>query len=153
MKNSLIIVAILCALGIAVYLWQAGLPKSIEATENLPTGPGTSAPVAENDTVRANLIGSWRSVDDPNFEREFKSSGIAEDRYTGEERATVTGSWTIVDRNHEVPSAVRTARENDTILRIAFPEEVLFFIVVDATKDSLDLSYIGGGGQMRFTRI
>lgn len=149
-------IGIVAALGLAAYLWYTGLPSTLapaaeqSATSSPPSAEEHAASLAPA-ALRAEVTGSWQSADDPKFTRVFRADGTVTDRYEGNPDATLSGSWRVIADGEGLPASL--SAEERTIIRVSFPEEVLFFVVTALTEDELEMAYVGGGGSLRFTRI
>lgn len=123
----------------------AVVPLSIE--DDQQEGAGASA----GTETALPLEGTWRSRSDAKFEREFSADGSVEDRYEG--AVTVSGTWDVVDGPELADTGFPAPDAGTRVLRIAFPEEVLYFAIDDLTADSLSLAYLGAGGSLEFERV
>jgi hypothetical protein len=153
-SKFIVALAMLLALGAAGYLWYSGLPPAPSASQDETAQPAAATPDVSTlppSTLKAEMSGSWRSADDAKFTREFHADGTLIDRYEGEPDASVRGSWQVIGGGEGLPASL--AAEERTIVRIAFPEEVLFLVVTALTEDKLEMAYVGGTGSLRFTRI
>jgi hypothetical protein len=129
--------------------WYWFMMRPVADVETAPETEDAARPEAD---AELSITGAWRSADDARFVREFRADGTVEDRYEGDEGATVSGAWNVVadpaSEQAELPSA-----EGMRVVKIQFPEEVLYFSVVNVTDTELELSYLGRGNTLRFTRI
>ncbi|MEK7080062.1 MAG: hypothetical protein AAB901_02120 [Patescibacteria group bacterium] len=156
--NSKILVgiAVVCALGLASYLWYSGQPKKDAVIENATSTPSTAKPQkgasVNPAALKADVTGTWQSTDDPKFTREFRANGTVVDRYEGNKDATTEGSWKVVTDSRTLPASIPNAKDL-TIIQVGFPEEVLLFTVVGVSSTELELSYVGRGNTLHFTRI
>lgn len=101
-------------------------------------------------TVARDIVGTWKSTDDAKFTRQFAADGTLIDRYESNDDA-VRGMWkTFMSADGEsVPSELK---EGVVYLKIAFPEEVMFFSVPKITADSLEMVYLDGD-VLKFTKV
>lgn len=146
-KNVIIGIVVVAAVAIVGYwLWTSGLP-----TQNGGLfAPEVTVSPEENEAIA--LTGVWRSTQDSNFIREFRADGILIDTYTGNEPAESTGTWSFVlgaDReNLPVP-----ADAEDTIVRVTFLEEVMYFGLAELSSSNLILTNYSGNGILEFERV
>jgi len=125
----------------------------VPVTNPLPAKPVESQNNdVPNEQISIELTGVWQSTQDTRFVREFRSDGTVTDRYEGMDDATSTGSWNFVEdpskEQDELPAV-----HNAKILKIQFPEEVLYFALINLTDTGLTLSYLGRGNTLEFTRV
>jgi len=113
-------------------------------------GEGAGEAQDASAAVSANIVGTWRSDEDPKFVRVFAADGTTEDRYDGEKVAT--GAWTAaLGANIDVEAL---PIESDAVyVRIADGEELLNFKVAALTPERLELIYLGRGNTLTFTRV
>ena len=125
----------------------------VSDTEMAPSSEETRGSVATPDQdVRTSIAGTWRSDDDVNFIRVFEADGTVTDSYVGSESATTIGAWSfVVDASKE--QAELPASLDVKVIKIQFPEEVLYFALIDLTDTHLALSYLGRGNTLSFTRV
>ncbi len=101
--------------------------------------------------VGESIQGTWRSLDDEAFTREFRDDGTMVDRYDGE--VTSTSSWqTFAD---VAPSEVSFPIEPNTVYIRALEEDgmMLHFKVVKLTPEELEMIYLEGSGTLRFSFV
>lgn len=105
-----------------------------------------------NEDTAAALAGTWQSTDDARFVRSFDASGAVTDTYEGEEGATSIGTWKfVVDPSEE--QAELPAVKDATVIKIQFPEEVLYFAITDLSATDLSMTYLSRGNTLTFKRI
>lgn len=146
MNNNVVtgIVIVLAVIVIGWWFWSR--PAVAPApTETVPT------PAMSNEAVSAGMTGTWKSSDDAKFTRTFAADGTVIDRYEGEESATLSGQWSVVDPTQESVSlpVVKDAK----VIKIQFPEEALYFAVTSVSETELVMTYLSGNGVLRFTRV
>ncbi|HYE23441.1 MAG TPA: hypothetical protein VEA92_03290 [Candidatus Paceibacterota bacterium] len=100
--------------------------------------------------VRENIIGSWQSTEDPSFTRIFNTDGTIRDLYDGE--PVSDGVW----RSFTAETAGEVAFTPEAgQTYVSFEEEgvePLYFKVDALTPERLELTYMGRGGVLIFTR-
>lgn len=136
--GSVLVTALVCAL--AWWFWSTSYTTT-------PHYPGPSTEVAN-----PSIEGTWRSTDDARFIREFQQDGTVIDTYASAPDATSIGIWTYVENPlREQPDL--PVDNGDTVLKISFAEEVLYFGVSELSENRLVLLYLGGNGILTFERI
>jgi hypothetical protein len=173
MKNIIIVVAVVLGLGILGYVLypfvqERFLAENAEVQEGnigevvIPTEPEDTV---FDETLAAELAGSWRSLDDEQFVRSFTAEGMMMDTYTDEEGDVVsTGSWGRVST--DAPILASFGSPDVPVIKIVFEpvltggegldlpvEENLYFSVVFENQNTLSMVYLNGNGVLRFTRI
>ncbi|HEY0979745.1 MAG TPA: hypothetical protein VGE23_02810 [Candidatus Paceibacterota bacterium] len=148
-----IVIGIVVAIALAVLGWWYWAMMMPENAVPLIPEAGTEAEQPEAVAVsEAALAGTWKSTQDARFVRVFGADGTVIDRYEGDDSATVTGSWSIVaDPAREQPDL--PAIENATVIKVQFPEEVMYFAVTELSATNLSMIYLSGNGVLTFTRV
>lgn len=150
--NRNVVVGIVVVLALAVvgwWYWAIMMPAQVVPEEMAPEGAG-----GEISTVQSSmdLSGTWRSKEDARFVRVFTSDGTITDRYEGEDSATVTGTWSVVeDPASERPELV--VNGDVQVIKVQFAEEVIYFAIAALTETDLSMIYLSGNGSLEFTRI
>lgn len=158
MKTILLIVVVLAiGVGAGYYLAQDRTSDSesgiVENEKNeAPKTPDKSTSIKPSVAVARDIIGAWKSTDDSKFTRQFAPDSTVVDKYQDDEAATMQGMWKVFT-SEDGETAPFPLQEGIVYLRISTPEEVLFFTVPKITSDTLELTYLGGGGTLRFTKI
>ncbi len=149
-RNILIVVILVVSLVAIVFGYLALAPKAL-APMPAPEESVNSVAVSDEDTS-VSLAGTWQSTDDSKFVRTFTEAGAVTDTYEGDDEATTVGTWVFVTdpskEQAELP-AVKDAK----VIKIQFPEEVLYFALLDLSETNLSLSYLGRGNTLNFTRV
>ncbi|MDB5265112.1 MAG: hypothetical protein JWN64_683 [Parcubacteria group bacterium] len=122
------------------------------ATSTSPTE--STKPVSTNpsDKVRTGIVGVWRNQDDSRSARTFTASGNVTDTYAGNDDATVTGEWSIVTNPSKEPVNLPVVKDA-VIVKVQFPEEVLYYAITQLTATEMTMSYMTGGGALHLTRV
>ena len=145
---GVVIAIVLLALGWWYWAFMMPVPGAPTLTQETVS---TSTETAPEEAVFP-LTGTWKSVEDSRFIRTFSEDGTVTDQYEGDESATVSGSWNVVENpNAEQPEFA--SLNGMRAIKIQFPEEVLYFAVVKLTDDTLELSYLARGNTLAFTRV
>ena len=151
-RNVVIGIVIVLALVVAGGAYYFLMPRPADVGEDVPA-PGSVNDVARPDQeVAASLDGTWKSKEDARFVRTFKADGTVTDRYEGDDSATVSGTWSFVmdptKEQAELP-VVKDAK----VLKLQFPEEVMYFALTQLTETDLSMIYLSGNGSLEFTRV
>lgn len=145
----LVLVGIIIASGIGYFVgFDHGFKKAPAAVSNAYE----RAALSDAATTMGNIIGLWRSNDDPQFTREIRNDGTIIDRYEGVEDSE--GVWMVFTK--EIPDTAYDGPIEDgaVYLSLAFSEsERLHFKIVTADGGSLDLIYLDRGGALSFHRV
>ena len=151
----MVTIVLLIAFVLLLGLWYVVLRAPMN--DSSTTLPGTSAEeqsdaLVPNEEVRVSLSGTWRSTQDGKFVRTFGADGVVTDTYEGIEEATSMGTWSFVEDPSEEQEELPPV-EDKKVIKIEFPEEVLYFALLELTETNLELSYLGRGNTLSFTRI
>ena len=159
MRLIIILFFFVAGLGVGYYFgFDHGFERAIGDPELLAeSAQEDNTPIAQQDTDDAiqapsGVVGVWQSKDDAQFTREFREDGAVVDRYAGDESATTEGVWRLFmyPTEEQVPFTIQPGVQ---YLRIAIPEEVLYFSITKVDTNDLDLVYLGLGNTLHFTRI
>lgn len=128
------------------------MPKPETAQEDPAPSESVNGVAVPDEETAISLEGTWKSTEDARFTRTFTASGAVTDRYAGNDDATISGTWSFVSEpgkeQAELP-AVKDAK----VLKIQFPEEVMYFALTDLTETDLTMIYLTGNGALQFTRV
>ena len=149
-RNVVIGIVVVLALGVmGWWYWAMMLPAQTMNEMPADAAAGGSEAI---ELSAMDLSGTWQSKQDPRFVRVFTTDGRVTDRYEGDESATVTGTWTVV----EDPATERPELpviENAQVIKVQFAEEVLYFAIANLTETDLSLIYLSGNGTLEFSRV
>lgn len=145
--NNNVVTGIVIVLAIAVIGWWFwSRPAAAPApTESIP------APALIDESMSAGMTGTWKSSDDAKFTRTFAADGTVTDRYEGEDSATISGEWSVIDPTKE--SVSLPVVKDGKVIKIQFPEEALYFAVTSVSETELVMTYLSGNGVLRFVRV
>lgn len=116
-------------------------------------GEGGGQPPDLSLVVKESIVGTWESVDDANFTREFKADGTIIDTYPDEEDSQ--GNWEVFTKASDLETAF-PLEDGTAYLKITMGEkadEVLYFQVTKITPEELELIYLERGNTLRFTAL
>ena len=151
-KNVVIGIVVVLALIVAGGAYYFLMPKPADMGEDVPAPTSMNDVARPNEEVAVSLDGTWKSKEDARFIRTFKADGTVTDRYEGDDSATVSGTWSFVadpsKEQGELP-VVKDAK----VLKLQFPEEVMYFALTDLTETDLSMIYLSGNGSLEFTRV
>ncbi len=107
------------------------------------------------ETVRANIVGTWRSVEDPLSVREFLSSGSVIDTYDDGE--PYRQGWSVFTKD-DAPAAVLGFTPEAGRVYISMREggdavPGMFFSVDNLTADTLEMTYMDRGSALTYKRV
>lgn len=146
-KKVLIGLAVAVALAIAGWLVWTQLIAPNGASQE-PAMIGT--PQTEEAAVA--LAGSWKSSQDERFVRTFREDGTLTDTYEGDRSATMSGAWSLVSEEDQALLGLPDV-DGARVVSVQFPEEVLYFAIVEHTEHTLALQFLTGNGTLAFTRV
>lgn len=134
------------------YWWSSARPGNLlDESVDAAAEPGDPAINADENTAAA-LPGTWQSTEDARFIRIFDANGTVTDRYEGDDDVTTSGTWNFVaDPSKE--QAELPVVEGMQVIKLQFPEEVMYFAVADLSATTLTMIYVSGNGALEFRRI
>lgn len=147
-------------LGTGFYLWALNGVGEIEHALGkpipLPTHIASSTQAKEESVlsesdISRGIIGTWKSVEDPTFTREFSVDATVTDTYDGSAPETIEGRWAVFTSPAGEKPPFPIAK-GVTYLRISMPEEALYYTVTILTAEQFELAYLGGNGVQKFER-
>ncbi|MDP3402428.1 MAG: hypothetical protein Q8S35_00525, partial [bacterium] len=131
--------------------WYLAMMVPVQTLPQEMSPEGTGAEVSTVQTSM-DLSGTWQSKQDARFVRVFTVDGTITDRYEGDDSATVTGTWNVVENlASERPELV--VNGNVQVIRVQFAEEVLYFAIAALTETDLSMIYLSGNGSLEFERV
>ncbi|MDP3402485.1 MAG: hypothetical protein Q8S35_00825, partial [bacterium] len=139
--NRNVVIGIVVVLALAVVgWWYLAMMVPVQTLPQEMSPEGTGAKVSTVQTSM-DLSGTWRSKQDARFVRVFAVDGTITDRYEGDDSATVTGTWNVVeDLASERPELV--VNGNVQVIRVQFAEEMLYFAIAALTETDLSMIYL-----------
>lgn len=104
--------------------------------------------------LRQMMVGTWQSMDDPRFTREFNENGQTVDRYAGDDSATTHGVWDVFVGSHPPPEVKGQALQPAAVYVVLMTQgDVLLFGLVRADQSHLQMIYLGRGNMLNFSRL
>ena len=154
--NTKVVTGIVVVLALVVlgwWYWAYMTPSAMTPAGEAPAPEESvnGAAMSDADAGTA-LAGVWQSAEDARFTREFRADGTVIDRYEGTDGATISGTWSFVadpaSEQAELP-VVKDAK----VVKVQFPEEVMYFAVTEISATSLSMAYLSGNGSLEFSRV
>jgi hypothetical protein len=95
------------------------------------------------DNIRENVVGSWKSLDDPKAFVTYNDNGTYRELYDGQEMRN--GMWEMYAQAGDL---------SDNFLRTIdeFGDGTLEYAILEATDNMLTLSYLARGNTLRYER-
>jgi hypothetical protein len=132
------------------------VPSQTEAPFNWGD-PSEGAAVSHEsaEAVRANIVGMWRSVEDPLSLREFLSSGSVIDTY--DDKEPYRQGWTVFTKN-DVGTTTLGFTPEAGLVYINMREggdfvPGMFFSVDKLTADELEMTFMDRGNKLTYKRV
>lgn len=145
MKNIILIIIGIALVGLGFFLGRTSTTPQTTAT-NTPTQKVEEATPSLADIIQ----NKWISTEDPNFIRTIQKDGTIVDTYTGDPKATDSGTWEIVSDISDVLPEVPTFDGVSSYLKVVFGEETFYFAIQDATPKTLTLINLPRGNFLNF---
>lgn len=104
--------------------------------------------------VISNIVGKWRSTEDPLFIREFFADGSVVDSYDDEN--PLRQSWRVFTKADTADLSVTFTPIEGTVYVAIFEgntELPLYFSVDKVTPETLEMTYMDRGNSLKFTRV
>ena len=142
----LILLGIIVTTGVGYFVgYDHGFERSMGQESPTPT-------ISLAADSMSSVVGLWESEEDSKFTREILNDGSVVDRY--QDDADSKGRWMVFTK--EIPDTTFNGSldEGSVYLSLTMSEtEKLYFRILRADKDSLELSYLDRGNTLSFTRI
>lgn len=156
----IILVAVLIALG-AWFVWSNRPAPVVTATVTSAstTAPATQvqapAPTLDQAAVAQNVVGSWQSTDDPNYSVTITASGKWTDSYKGADASSSvseTGTYELFTSQNPDKDFTGVLVPGVVYVKVSEGSSVLYFSVLEASSDNLQLSYLDRGNTLSFVK-
>lgn len=144
------IVVVLALIVVGWWYWAMMAPAQDMDTQAIDESAGGAAGSIELSAM--DLSGTWRSKQDARFIRVFTTDGTVTDRYEGDDSATVTGTWSVVEDPANEQAGLPVVKDAQ-IIKVQFPEEVMYFAITALTETDLTMLYLTGNGSLEFSRV
>lgn len=156
-SRTITAVALIIIVALLTYIYFL-TGRSSPSTDTVATSTGeVSAKMAPNALASQRdpkMAGTWKADDDAKATREFSLDGTVTDRYEGDASATDTGTWEVVDPTKEVIGVPAESVAGMTVIRLNFEKTgPLFFSVLSVSDTKLELSYLGRGNTLSYTKV
>jgi hypothetical protein len=161
---TILVVIIVALVGWFVWAHQsaASAPAAVQtqtATTTLPeqvqSAPITTAPTLDPTVVAQNMVGSWQSVDDPNYSISVTASGKWTDSYQGSNASSSvseTGDYTIFTSTDPDKDFTGILVPGVVYVKVAEGTTISYFSVLQASGNELQLSYLDRGTTLSFIK-
>lgn len=104
--------------------------------------------------IAAALTGTWQSLNDTKFTREFDTDGRMIDRYEGEQGEDLEGHWALFLGSAPPPGLGGQHFEPKVVyLKVDQNGDVLLFALTGLTRADLRMVYLQRGNVLAFTRL
>ena len=144
-------IAVIILAGLAYYIGINREPATTDETQQQQQVTQTDPKATE---TSEQVVGAWKSDDDPKYTREFRADGTVTDRYEGEASATATGTWAVFTAKTELPAGITfQLNHDDAYIRVVMDGEAYNYRVEKATSAELELIYMDRGGVLRFSKV
>jgi len=159
----IILVVIILALG-AWYFISRQSPAMLvtQTTVSTTTSPAsgstlaTEAPTTLNAAATAvNVVGTWQSTDDPNYSVVITSDGKWTDNYKGADASSSTsetGTYELFTSTNPDKDFTGVLVPGVVYVKVSEGTSVLYFSVLEASGQQLQLSYLDRGNTLSFTK-
>jgi hypothetical protein len=132
-----------------------GAERESEGLENVIEEEEEETPQVENPEetdARTLLVGTWRSLDDPQSTLVFHSNGEITDSYGGGV-LNETGSYQLFEEGAHLRLDT-PIRPEGMVLRQTFGDEEYYYEIIELSAESLELGYLTRGGlTLRYERL
>jgi hypothetical protein len=150
-RNTVIGIVVVLALIVVGGAYFFLMPKPEDVPEDVTPSESVNDVAVPDEEAAVTLAGTWKSRQDARFIRMFTATGVVTDRYEGDDSATVSGTWSFVDPAKE--QAELPVVKDAKVIKVQFPEEVMYFAVTELSETNLTMIYLTGNGTLEFTRI
>src|SRR3989344_1390309 len=145
-----ILVGLIVAAGLGYFI---GYDHGFQSTPPSDANATAQSAVSDAAQMMSNIVGMWQSIDDPKFTREIRNDGTAIDSYAGAS-TTSTGHGMVFTKEGPDSACTGSMEEGSAYLSLSMNEsEKLYFKIITADADSLDLIYLDRGNALSFNRV
>ncbi|MDR3571649.1 MAG: hypothetical protein P4L81_05670 [Candidatus Pacebacteria bacterium] len=132
---------------------QTPVDTSASGTDSTATSP---TPPLDPSTVATNVVGTWQSVDDPNYTVVITADGKWTDKYKGGDASSSvseTGTYKIFTSANPDPGFDSTIVPGTVYTVVKEGKSTLYYSVLEASGTNLQLSYLARGNTLAFVRV
>ncbi|HUO50080.1 MAG TPA: hypothetical protein VMU25_00695 [Candidatus Paceibacterota bacterium] len=162
-----IIVVLVVAIG-AWYMAAYHMPEASPATSTTTTASSTDSnastsaqssgvpltqPSADPAQIGSNMVGTWQSVDDGNYHVKITADGTWTDSYGTTTSATQTGKYSLFTNATDDKDLPIPAQPGVVYLKVIEGKDTFYYSVIEASSNTLQLSYLDRGNTLAFVRI
>lgn len=126
---------------------------TVSTSGDVPLPAPTATTTSLATTMHAMLEGVWRATDDTRALREFRTDGTEIDSYVGDSNATATSTWRLFTSQNPDVSLQEPLVDGVVYLKLTSGDGTLFFAVEYVTTRTLNLTYLGRGNTLSYTRV
>jgi hypothetical protein len=160
-----ILVVIVVALAVWFVVSEHGAPSAPQQTatttattgqapvtvEQTPSQPVTLDPA----TVAGDIVGSWQSTDDPNYQIQVTASGKWTDTYAGADAssATQTGTYELFTSANPDKDFTGVLVPGVVYLKVTENNLSLYYSVQQANGTNFQISYLDRGNTLSFVKV
>jgi len=150
-RNVLVGIVVVLALGIVGW-WYWAMMMPVQDVPAQVSDESVNEVAATDEETSRELAGTWRSKEDARFVRVFRADGTITDLYEGDDSATIMGTWNFVDDPSKEQAELPVVKDAK-VIKVQFPEEVMYFALTTLTSTDLSMIYLSGNGSLEFTRV
>jgi|GEM_PF-1862334 hypothetical protein len=121
--------------------------------QSIPSGSaiGQNDPQLRKDSNA--LIGTWQSTQDANYTLIIDPGGTTMERYAGDSSSDATGTISLFTSANPDIDFQGDVAPDVVYVKISNADLTRYFSIVEATNDSLKLTYLDRGNELDFTRV
>ncbi len=153
-KTLLIVAAAVIVIIIAYFAWmnRAEAPDLNENTSQ-DEQAGIMASDAQINAAWNGLIGTWVSLDDERFKRQFTQDGNVQDSYDGDPQATTVSTWSVFNKQNPDSEFTGAYEDGAVYLKFNTGPDSIYFKLTKVTPDNLEMIHLDRGNLLRFERF
>ncbi|HTR18763.1 MAG TPA: hypothetical protein VMH91_02165 [Candidatus Paceibacterota bacterium] len=115
----------------------------------------TPSPTLDPGTVTANIVGNWVSTTDSNYTVQITAGDKWTDTYKGSDKssASLSGTYTLFTSAHPDKDFTGVLVPGVVYLKVVEGRSTLYYSVVAAGGNELQLSYLDRGNTLSFVKV